>query len=361
MGNSVANGLSKCEDCSPGTIQWRANQSQCVQCPPEGVNCDFNSQVHVLNGFFRPASNESWNHESFGLDPLTHTAWSVEVLATPVRCPMPGACEGGTIPGEASCAVGHEGPLCGVCTRPQYFHGAFRCQLCPQWSQRAGANVVAAARSVGTVLIMVIVMLLVAVAVFRAFSAVPFYEQGQAVQSASGATSVGERDGGLCAWLCHTASLVWLEAYRARVTIATLIKIMIGYIQVTAAFESFQQVQWPPLFASLLRALQAPLEILADFEMMPLDCLVGRRFNHYERLLGVLLLPFIASLLLLIVAVAVWLTKQRPCDRSSLRMLLMSPTCCSLHIWMLLVFYPMLCREVRRMTSFCLSMPTHDI
>lgn len=59
-----------------------------------------------------------------------------EVLIVPVRCPMVGACLGGTTPGQLSCAVGHSGVLCGRCAPGQYrtYTG---CMLCPQTFEQA--------------------------------------------------------------------------------------------------------------------------------------------------------------------------------------------------------------------------------
>ena len=75
----------------------------------------------------------------------------------------------------------------------------------------------------------------------------------------------------------RTCRHAWKEIYRARVTLSTFGKIFIGYFQVTAAFQTFQYVRWPPLFKGLLQKLEVPLEFLANFEMMPLDCIVSAR------------------------------------------------------------------------------------
>lgn len=56
--------------------------------------------------------------------------WQGETLVRPVRCPMRKACLGTTTPGEASCAPGHTGPLCGLCD-DGYYKGNEGCELCP--------------------------------------------------------------------------------------------------------------------------------------------------------------------------------------------------------------------------------------
>ena len=72
---------------------------------------------------------------------------------------------------------------------------------------------------------------------------------------------------------------------------------------------------------------------------------VGRKFSYYEQLAGVLLLPFIGSAFIFLIALLVIMMRRRHRDAKALGALLVSPTSCSLHIWMLLLFYPMLCRD----------------
>ena len=73
------------------------------------------SAVLVQPGYYRP--DEDWK-------------WSAREQATVVRCPQRGACLGGPLTGAATCAKGHTGPLCGVCS-PGYYRGTEQCEICP--------------------------------------------------------------------------------------------------------------------------------------------------------------------------------------------------------------------------------------
>ena len=71
-------------------------------CPEEGVMCSEQAAVWVLPGYYRPPDPPSSGNVT-------------EELASPTRCPMgKEACLGDVTPGNASCAAGHTGPLCGV-------------------------------------------------------------------------------------------------------------------------------------------------------------------------------------------------------------------------------------------------------
>ena len=355
--------IATCQPCDHGTIQWMANQTACVPCPPEGVDCDSQAEINVRPGFYLPASNGSFATQQNG------SAWPMAVLAKPLPCPMRQACKGGSVAGDSSCREGYKGPLCGVCKRPQFFRNTYSCERCPDWSAKEGL-----ARARVEVLLLVTGALVVAAAIFRVF----YTALQEDVRSCSACciplvASVAHRS-----WVCRVLAAVWPRVLHAGVTLSTLAKITIGYAQVTAAFQSFQNVRWPPIFSAMLQKLEAPFNMLADFELVPVDCLVrytvgskktdpspqshpstppdndgpaplaqiGRAFGFYERLVGVLLTPVIASACMVLVAALAVVVNKRWCEARTLRTLLLSPTSFSLHMWMLLLLYPMLSRAV---------------
>jgi hypothetical protein len=100
-------GLRMCSACPRGTLQWRTNQSECIECPAEGIDCANQSSLVVLEGYYRPDD--------------THPA--------AIRCPLPTGCRGGPTPAQSSCAVGYTTALCGQCSIGFYRVGG-GCRLC---------------------------------------------------------------------------------------------------------------------------------------------------------------------------------------------------------------------------------------
>ena len=129
------------------------------------------------------------------------------------------------------------------------------------------------------------------------------------------------------------------------------------YLQVTGAFSQFDNVYWPPIFDGFLALVRKPIELFSSAYIVPMDCLIGSHFSFYKRLLGVLLLPFFCSFCFVIAAVIAIFLRWRQVQRGgrglsrsyavrvAFTRLLMSPTSWSFHIWMLLLFYPLLCRN----------------
>ena len=103
--------LRDCRLCGRGTLQWQSNQSECVPCPLQGVNCLKQDALDILPGYYLPRSDSKYGRRPDG------EKWGDSVLAQPIACPMLHGCLGGETPGNASCAEGHEGVLCGVSDR----------------------------------------------------------------------------------------------------------------------------------------------------------------------------------------------------------------------------------------------------
>ena len=141
---------------------------------------------------------------------------------------MADACIGGEGGGQSLCAPGHGGPLCGICA-DRYHRTRTKCITC---TKSAGGN---AAAFVAALLLVI----------------------------------------GACVYL-HAASgkTQWRLVERfGTVTrqVATIAKVLLGYVQVLGAFRRFDYVHWPPLFSHFLAAF----DLHIDLELVPLDCVAG--------------------------------------------------------------------------------------
>ena len=82
------------------------------------------------------------------------------------------------------------------------------------------------------------------------------------------------------------------------------------------------------------------IDLPIDLNLVPAECIAKRAFSFYDRLIAYLLLPALGSFLLVLLAAVV--VAQSPRSGWSLGALLSSSASWSLHIWMLLVVYPMI-------------------
>ena len=119
--------------------------------------------------------------------------------------------------------------------------------------------------------------------------------------------------------------------------ISTHTKILLGYIQAMRAFQSFDYVRWPPMFSKLLQLLDVPLEL----ELVPADCVAGWILSFYDRLVAMILVPWLGSAFLVVLATVVWAARGRSMGWR-LPVLLNSPTSWTLHVWVLLLSYLLL-------------------
>ena len=101
-------------------------------------------------------------------------------------------------------------------------------------------------------------------------------------------------------------------------------------------------MRWPPLFSPYLSWLALPI----DLEFLSLDCVSGEPLSFYHRMLGTLLLPVIGSATLItLAAIAIAIEFRGRLHWRELRLLIASPGMWMLHIWMLLLLYPALCKK----------------
>ena len=108
----------KCNDCPFNTLQWRPNQTSCVACPPEGIDCSSRSEIYMLKGFYRPtdalAVKMGYNQSS--------------LINSVTRCPYYGACDGGNETGFGTCQHA-DGLWCSKCD-VGYHRKAGKCVQC---------------------------------------------------------------------------------------------------------------------------------------------------------------------------------------------------------------------------------------
>ena len=288
-------------------------------------------------------------------DTLAHSRWTLEELATPVRCPMRLACGGGNATGDDSCNEGHSGHLCAKCAPGRYRSLANGCLECPEDDNIAVYTVVAAA--------LPIVVFLLAI----------FYShvggRGAApISSQSSGQKHRRRDTWGSKWLRWASTQLRVN----RAQISTHVKILLGWVQVMSAFRHFKFVKWPPMFEVLLQYL----DISFPLDLVPIDCIAKRVLTFYDMLQGFLVLPWIVSLALFTFATVAWALRGCPeaegrrtggdghgsgaslsrfrARLATLQALCDSPLMWALHIWMLLVFYPLICSKIFA-TFTCIS------
>jgi hypothetical protein len=130
-----------CRECEAGTLQPHRGQDSCIGCPSGGVNCRNRKGIEVLAGYYLhelPPANATYSTEPF-------TVW---------RCALEAACLGGTVPGQTSCAEGHEDALCGMCA-DGYSRGRQACEPC---SSDSGGAELYASLAVASVFLLLLVV-----------------------------------------------------------------------------------------------------------------------------------------------------------------------------------------------------------
>ena len=343
--------------CEAGKLQWRSLQLNCVECPPEGVDCNEPSAVNVVPGFYR---SEEW--------------WQ------PSQCPAPRSCLGGNATGDASCADGCAGIFCSQCKRGWHRHlsGCRRCSDVATGGTLFDLLFLILALTAGVFGLSRYLRSYVPSHVFAA-SAGDGGEGGVADESKEGGdTSVidtSARRGPCVRRLLGAATRAYAlggrlstylppSASRQGMTIA---KIIISYMQIADAFALFQNVRWPHAFTSFLQAIDLSrivgVQVWIGDLMMPAECAMRVSLGEHTRLLLTLLLPLLFSAAMLglaaFVAVRAFRRQQQqegeasaastpPAESGAVRRILTalcaSPAFYNIHIWMLLILYPTICR-----------------
>jgi hypothetical protein len=306
----------------------------CVGCPAEGLVCEDAATINVAPGFYRP---DDW--------------W------VPSRCAKMHSCLGGVSSGNASCAEGTQGPLCGQCM-PQWHMGIRGCEEC------TAKGII----GVGVILLVLVLTLgswglcaylrahlpppgehttsLDAVADSREVSRKP---SDKSIPSDS--STAQEKREGACTHRTPCSGGEWLRRWRSlppsmwRQTM-TICKIFIAYLQILDVFPYFQTVAWPSVFLSFLKALDLSkllgVKIWVADLLLPVQCAISVPIGFYPRLIVTLLLPI--GLWSIVYSFATVVVKWNGRDAATRAALFASPAVANVNIWILLFLYPSLCR-----------------
>ena len=305
----TAGGLATCDQCPPNTLQWRTNQSTCLQCTA-GLNCSDTSHLRVLPGFFVDGST-----------------WESAFQPVPVPCPFPATCVGG-IAETAQCANGSTGPLCGQCA-PDYYRADGRCLQCPTSSDSLA----------GTIVLIVLGMVALLLAVFAYLRST--------LRAPSLRTSSVKSTLRVCRIPLALARVPLRQA-------ATIVKIVMSYAQMLFVFGVLTSVHWPPSFKSFIRDLNVSLVVGVEAWLgrifLPLSCKAGE-LSAYTWLAMTLSVPPVCSAVIFALGAAARASAtsrrkpggaQSPAGVGESRPL--APSLYTLHIWIFLLLYPSLSR-----------------
>ena len=296
-----------CVQCPPTYIQWQSKQTKCVQCPPRGIDCTQQNRIQVQKGYYvEPAA---WNATSR--------------KPQPVRCPFQAMCVGSNAP-DAQCSNGSSGLLCGECSFG-YYRTDGACIPCPE----------ADASTVSTILLLMLGSGALPLALYAYLRSAT---RGASTAAKPSSSQLAER---------ATRALARLPLRR----VATIAKILISYCQMLVVFDQLQSVHWPADFVRFIRSLNivllAGVEALLAQLLLPISCKTGE-LSAYTWLMVILALPLVCSFLIFAIgALARTVARRRAAAADGEgRVGSLIPATYTLHIWVVLLMYPSLCREV---------------
>ena len=351
--------LPVCTVVPEGYLQWRSNQSEYIRCPGQGgLDCSTTSMLRVLPGYF--LAEEAWE------DPKTVTVTTrnnvtVHLLRyPPVGCPFV-TCQGGGAFAEL-CVYGSTGPLCGACIRG-YFRKRHQCAPCPDTAGSTAVTAILDSLVLFALLLAVYYYLRSSVRV-QEVAAMPLAAPSgkrepnatAAVLNAAAVRSDESRSASssnFSAWWGQLGHRLLPDGWPRRVTVATVLKILIGYVQMLSVFTRLHAVHWPPMFKGLLDALDTLLgDVLkvtawvSDL-LMPVSC-IYHDVNAYTWLWMTCALPFFCSLLAFGLAALAALVATRKHPHATFRSVANSleDSLWTLHIWLGLLLYPSLTRQL---------------
>jgi hypothetical protein len=136
---SGSGAFQECRPCERGDLQPEPGQTSCIECPPEGINCNRRDTIDILPGFY--ASDSS---------PIS----AQQLLAW--QCPNPFGCAGGTSRGNSSCATGHTGVFCSICELG-YFMNRRTCEACEADESNASTTVITTFAVVGSIALLLFI------------------------------------------------------------------------------------------------------------------------------------------------------------------------------------------------------------
>ena len=275
-------GRQRCVSCPLQSLQPRAGQTTCLQCPSEGVDCRNQRAIEVLEGYYMSPRDASLGENI--------SVW---------RCALEKPCRGGTESGDASCAPGHEGPLCGVCvfnatqgqhggnhTYNRYYRGREQCEACPIDDTDSVTQTSIIFGNVGVAFV-----LLSGAYLLRGLA----HERRRMARHSA-------RERAPLLWRACRAPLRKLRALLSSrfVSYSTFARIALGFCQCLSVQRRFVKVSWPRGFLDFLGLLdQLTFDI---FDLASAECALGRRLGFHYELIVTLATPLALLLMLLVLA-----------------------------------------------------------
>ena len=328
-------GLRTCVPCAPNTLQPLPGQLSCVPCPDQGVDCTMQDRVQLYPGWFRPNTTQP-NDENTSLDGDT--------IVNPVRCTIREGCLGGPNVSDASCAEGHEGPLCGACTEG-YYMGARGCKTC---EEQEGGSSIGLYVSCGALTVALLFCFFYVVE-YKGLEKAQRASEADQRRSMGPAVGSGARHG--AAGLCESAlgrlrqwpqcdarvGMLLAQLSRRARSLGTTGKILLSLFQQLNSFRELRSIRWPDLFAKYLEWI-SPLSF--DFlAALPIDCFVAKPLTLAQHIGAMMLMPLVGSAVIVIVAVLASRLTLNPRERG-VRAVAMRPATITVQVWLVLILYP---------------------
>ena len=331
----------KMHECESGELDLGA---ACFRCDERTVDCKQRYMIAVRPRHYRASTNLSAS------DVLSVGAYAGGKVSA-WQCTMPKACIGTTAANasasmasvadtgsNAACAPGHGGVLCSVCDAG-YRRTIRRCEPCNE----ADPSDLASGASAATTQVVVLSTLLLLV-----FCSVNFLymrnlssdrKRDKLVSVVEQRKAPGTHLRGCQFALVLLGKLPWSD-------LATLLKILLGYVQCMGIFYRLDYVEWPPLFLSFLEWLDYT-SLMALLESITLtDCMAYRPLGFsFEFGISLAIVP-VSALLILLLSLLNALTT--PAAAKNLPRLtfprVSTPQAWMVFEWVLLLCYPLVSR-----------------
>ena len=264
LGEYESNG--QCIVCPAGTYSLKLGVTQCESCANiAGVVSCAGNEIVIAQGYWR------------------RHGYSSAVLACLLD---PTSCMGGSTTGQASCALGYEGPLCAVCSTGYYLTNT-ACQPC-QGSDALSDATIAYIASFGFIILLIWIVLRYARPKVPAKITKKEMEEDSddEEEAAAAAIPLDQQS---------TLTRVYLWARAKYGAIVVKVKIIVSTFQVISNTSKVMNVTLPNPFASFSTGL---LFFNVAISVLPLGCM--GTYNFVDTILWATLFPIGIAFLLLV-------------------------------------------------------------
>lgn len=342
--------LRTCRKVPEGGIQWKLGQSLYVHCPPAGLRCSkpwvlrVRPHFYLAEGTWTRPYNETTRNETHAGTGLYSNQLTPGYA--PIRCPYPQNCLGGTV-FDRQCKNGSIGILCGHCDHGFYML-KHSCAKCPKSQGSLSSAIILTVCVIGVILLLVFSYLLSSLSK-PSPSSKKQIKEAISTPLLTASSRIKSCLDGIGARLLWMRRRLLPEAWPRQ--ISTVLKIIIGYLQMLRVFARMTCVQWPPIFHNFLEAMSNMISVLGigvwvDEALMPYACHFA--MTAYDYLWIAMLMPIICSIAMAVLAAAASLVKLSLGADGSFVTLYRSlrPRLWHLHFWLFLLLYPSISREV---------------